>query len=54
MDNPNIPPQDQERIDLLVSEFRHRMENLYRLAHIQGQIESETAARDALRRKVAA
>ena len=53
MDNPNIPARDQGRIDMLVLEFRHRMENLYRMAYIQGQIDEAKEARDRLRGKAA-
>ena len=49
MDNPNIPAADQERIDLLVSEFRHRMENLYRMGYLQGAIDEATETRDKMR-----
>ena len=49
MDNPNIPAADQERINLLVSEFRHRMENLYRMGYLQGAIDEATETRDKMR-----
>jgi hypothetical protein len=52
MDDPKIPQEDQQRIDALVSTYRHSLENMYRMAYLQGQIVSETAARDALRLKM--
>lgn len=48
-----IPADDQQRIDALVSDFRHRIENLYRMAYLQGQIASETEARDKIKAKLA-
>ncbi len=53
MDDP-IPEVDRQRLEDMVQSYRHSIYNLYRIAHIQGQIESETAARDALRANVAA
>ena len=53
MDNPNIPARDQERIDAMVASYRHQLENLYRMAYIQGQIDEATEARDRLRGKAA-
>ncbi len=47
MDDPKIPQVDQERIDAMVAQYRHALENLYRLAHIQGamtQVEQDVAA----------
>ena len=37
---PIIPAQDQEKIDGMVAQYRHALENLYRLAHIQGSIDA--------------
>ena len=54
MDDPKIPALDQQRIDGMVFNYRHQLENLYRMAYLQGQIDSETAARDKLMAKVAA
>ena len=54
MDEPIISGDDQYRIEMVVAEFRHRMEFLYRMGYLQGAIDSETKARDELRRKVAA
>ena len=54
MDNPQIPQVDRERIESMVAQYRHQIENLYRMAYLQGQIESETAARDALRARMPA
>ena len=56
MDNeglPVIPAMDQEKIDGMVQQYRHALENLYRLAHIQGETVAFNEATASLR-KVAA
>jgi len=35
-----IPPRDQERIDALVAQYRHDMETAWRLAYLQGRMDS--------------
>ena len=54
MDDLKIPQEDRERIDGMVAAYRRSIENLYRMGYLQGAIDSETKARDELRRKVAA
>ena len=49
-----IPEIDRERIEQIVSSFRTRIENLYRIAYLQGQIEQEEKERDKLIRKMKA
>ena len=39
MDEPTIPQDDQERINAMVASYRHSIENLYRVAYLQGQID---------------
>lgn len=41
MDDFPIPQRDQERIDSMVAQYRSQIENLYRIAHIQGQIDAD-------------
>ncbi len=48
MDDLQIPEVDRERIEAMVRQYRHQIENLYRIAYLQGQIESETKARNEL------
>lgn len=43
MDEIVIMPQDQERIDAMVAQYRHSLENLYRIAYLQGQIDQNVA-----------
>lgn len=54
MDDIQIPTMDQDRIDLLVVGFRHSIENIYRTAYIQGQIDLETENLKKLKEKLAA
>lgn len=49
-----IPADDRERIEQMVRQYRHSIENLYRMAWLQGSIEQVEIDRDALKRKVAA
>ena len=42
-DNPKIPGRDQFDIDALVDDYRHRIENLYRRAYLQGKIDQVDA-----------
>jgi len=51
MDNPLIPPLDQERIDLMVASYRHSLESLYRLAHIQGEMDCANEVSAQIKRK---
>lgn len=44
-----IPAIDQEKIDGMVQQYRHQLENLYRLAHIQGGMDSISEVSRTLR-----
>ena len=54
MDEPKIPGDDQFRIEQIVIEFRHRLENLYRMAYVQGRLDQVTEDRERLWAKGAA
>lgn len=54
MDDLPIQQEDRERIESMVRQYRSQIENLYRMGYLQGQIDTETAARDELKRKVEA
>ena len=54
MDDLKIPQEDQERIDGMVSAYRRSLENLYRMAWLQGSMEQLEKDRAELKRKVAA
>ena len=54
MDEPVIPQDDQERINALVAAYRHSLENLYRVAYLQGQIEQVEDDRRKLKAELAA
>lgn len=54
MDDLQIPEIDRERIEGMVAQYRHQIENLYRIAYMQGQIEQANEAVRELQRKVAA
>ena len=51
---PQIPQLDQERIDNMVNDYRLRLENLYRMAYMQGQIDADSDTVAKLKAKVAA
>lgn len=38
-DDVKIPQDDQERIVAMVGQYRHQIENLYRMAYLQGAID---------------
>ena len=44
MDEIPIKPEDAERIDGMVRQYRSQIENLYRIAYLQGAIDAETEA----------
>ena len=46
----SITADDQQKIDDLVSRYRHSLEHIYQLAYLQGQIDSDNKALDALRK----
>ena len=53
MDDVQISPQDLERIEAMVRQYRHQIENLYRMAYLQGSIDQATEDRNKLRREAA-
>ena len=54
MDNVQIPQDDQERIDALVRTYRHALENLYRMAYLQGAMDQVQQDRDAMKKRIPA
>ena len=54
MNEPQIPAADQENIDALVRQFRNRIENLYRMAYLQGQIDQAEADRRKMKEEYVA
>lgn len=44
MDDFPIPEVDRQRIETMVAQYRHSIENLYRLAHTQGAIDEAKEA----------
>ena len=48
-----IPQADQERIDGMVATYRHQLENLYRMAYMQGQIDADSDTLAKLKAKAA-
>ena len=53
MDDVRISSEDQERIDAMVRQYRSQVENLYRIAYLQGAIDQSTEDRDKLRASAA-
>lgn len=47
-DEIHIPAEDQQSIDALVAAFRSRVENLYRMAYLQGAIDEAKKERDKM------
>ena len=39
-DKDSIPERDRERLEVMVEQYRHSIYNLYRLAYLQGEIDS--------------
>ena len=52
-DDVPIAQYDQERIDAIVTKFRHSVENLYRMAYLQGAMDQVKDDRDRLRKEAA-
>ena len=52
MNDLQIPEVDRERIEDMVRQYRHQIENLYRMAFLQGSIEQ--VKEDAAKLKAAA
>lgn len=51
MDDFPIPEADRDRIESMVAQYRHQIENLYRMAYLQGQIEISREAVAEMRRE---
>ena len=49
MDAMPIPAEDRERIESLVAQYRSQVENLYRMAYMQGEIDSSKTVVKKLR-----
>lgn len=52
MDEVIISAADQQRIDDMVRQYRHQIENLYRIAYLQGAIDQ--SKEDAAKLRAAA
>lgn len=48
-----ISAEDQERIEGMVRQYRSQIENLYRVAYLQGAIDQANEDRAKLRREAA-
>ena len=50
MDLPNIKPDDKEKIDGAVAQFRRTLEHIYQIEYIQGAIDEAKETTEKMRR----